>query len=105
MGLCGKGPLPGVHFCALTPDHEGACNPTRRMRVGDQVNLGGRVTLGPSSLFRADRVDRCANQGCPNRANEGRMAVVTIEARWAATRDIVLILCTPCAEHLRMVIQ
>lgn len=103
MGLCGKGPLPGVHFCALAPDHDGDCNPTRRMQVGDQVNLGGGVAPASPPYFRAARVDRCANQGCPNRANEGRMAVVTIEAR-GAKRDVVLILCTPCAEHLGRVI-
>lgn len=47
----------------------------------------------------------CANRICPNRAGEGRFTVMTVHAtRARAARDVVLILCAPCAEYLgRMV--
>lgn len=62
--------------------------------------------LSMSPHVRLTMIDRCTNQWCPNRGDEGRMALVAVNASAAgAKRDLALILCAPCAEYLARMIR
>lgn len=73
----------------------------------DQLGTGGPVLppLSMSPHVRLTVVDRCANQWCPNRQDEGRMVVLAVHVGREAKRDVTLILCAPCGEYLARMIR
>ena len=52
--------------------------------------------------WQGRRVERCANEACPNKAHEGQFVVIeTTEPVVGGHRPIRLTMCVPCADVLR----